>query len=43
MGHLVARRLLTAIPTLLAIIILSFLLMRFAPGGPFEYHVLQIM
>ena len=36
MGHLVARRLLTAIPTLLAIIILSFLLMRFAPGGPFD-------
>ncbi len=26
----------TAIPTLLAIIILSFLLMRFAPGGPFD-------
>ncbi len=33
---LVARRLMTAIPTLLAIIILSFLLMRFAPGGPFD-------
>lgn len=36
MGQLVARRLMTAIPTLLAIIILSFLLMRFAPGGPFD-------
>ena len=36
MGHLVARRMLTAIPTLLAIIVLSFLLMRFAPGGPFD-------
>lgn len=36
MGHLIARRLLTAIPTLLAIIVLSFLLMRFAPGGPFD-------
>jgi oligopeptide transport system permease protein len=33
---LVSRRLMTAIPTLLAIIILSFLLMRFAPGGPFD-------
>jgi oligopeptide transport system permease protein len=33
---LVTRRLMTAIPTLLAIIILSFLLMRFAPGGPFD-------
>lgn len=33
---LILRRLLTAIPTLLGIIILSFLLMRFAPGGPFD-------
>lgn len=33
---LIARRLLMAIPTLLAIIIISFLLMRFAPGGPFD-------
>jgi oligopeptide transport system permease protein len=36
MGQLIARRLLTAIPTLLAIIILSFILMRIAPGGPFD-------
>ncbi len=36
MLKLITRRLLTAIPTLLAIIILSFLLMRFAPGGPFD-------
>ena len=36
MGALIARRLLTAIPTLLAIIILSFILMRIAPGGPFD-------
>ncbi len=36
MLHLIIRRLMTAIPTLLAIIILSFLLMRFAPGGPFD-------
>lgn len=36
MGHLIIRRLMTAVPTLLAIIILSFLLMRFAPGGPFD-------
>ncbi len=33
---LITRRLLMAIPTLLAIIIISFLLMRFAPGGPFD-------
>jgi oligopeptide transport system permease protein len=36
MIQLIARRLLTAIPTLLAIIILSFILMRLAPGGPFD-------
>ncbi len=33
---LILRRLLTAIPTLLAVILLSFALMRFAPGGPFD-------
>jgi oligopeptide transport system permease protein len=33
---LILRRLMTAIPTLLAVILLSFLLMRFAPGGPFD-------
>jgi oligopeptide transport system permease protein len=33
---LILRRLLTAIPTLLGVILLSFLLMRFAPGGPFD-------
>jgi oligopeptide transport system permease protein len=36
MLHLITRRLMTAIPTLLAIIILSFVLMRVAPGGPFD-------
>lgn len=36
MTRLILRRLMTAIPTLLAIIIMSFLLMRFAPGGPFD-------
>lgn len=36
MLHLLARRLLTALPTLAAIVILSFLLMRAAPGGPFD-------
>ncbi len=33
---LILKRLGTAIPTLLAVIFLSFLLMRFAPGGPFD-------
>ncbi len=36
MGALIIRRLLTAIPTLLIIILLSFTLMRIAPGGPFD-------
>ncbi|MFS0738136.1 ABC transporter permease subunit [Sphingomonas sp. 1P06PA] len=33
---LLLRRLFTAIPTLLAVILLSFMLMRIAPGGPFD-------
>ncbi len=36
MVALILRRLLTAIPTLFAVIFMSFLLMRFAPGGPFD-------
>jgi oligopeptide transport system permease protein len=33
---LILRRLTTAVPTLLAVILASFLLMRAAPGGPFD-------
>jgi oligopeptide transport system permease protein len=36
MLHYVLRRLLTAIPTLFAIVTISFFLMRVAPGGPFN-------
>lgn len=36
MSHLILRRLFTAIPTLLIIIILSFIMTRVAPGGPFD-------
>jgi oligopeptide transport system permease protein len=36
MRALLLRRLLTALPTLLAVVILSFVLMRLAPGGPFD-------
>jgi oligopeptide transport system permease protein len=36
MRALLLRRLFTALPTLLAVIILSFVLMRLAPGGPFD-------
>ncbi len=36
MGKLVLQRLLTGLPTLLAVAALSFLLMKLAPGGPFD-------
>ena len=36
MLSLITRRLMTAIPTLLVIILASFFLMRLAPGGPFD-------
>ncbi|MEM1133165.1 MAG: ABC transporter permease [Pseudomonadota bacterium] len=36
MPGIILQRLLTAIPTLLGILLVSFLLMRFAPGGPFD-------
>lgn len=36
MTALILRRLGTAIPTLFIVILLSFLLMRLAPGGPFD-------
>jgi oligopeptide transport system permease protein len=36
MRALLLRRLLTALPTLLAVVVLSFVLMRLAPGGPFD-------
>lgn len=36
MRALILRRLLTAIPTLLLVLVASFALMRFAPGGPFD-------
>ena len=36
MLRLILRRLFTALPTLAAVILLSFLLMRIAPGGPFD-------
>lgn len=36
MFELIRRRLLTALPTLAVVIILSFILMRVAPGGPFD-------
>jgi oligopeptide transport system permease protein len=36
MLDLIRRRLFTALPTLAVVVILSFILMRLAPGGPFD-------
>lgn len=36
MRTLLLRRLATALPTMAAVIVLSFILMRLAPGGPFD-------
>lgn len=36
MGAVLFRRLTTSLPTLLAVVALSFLLMKLAPGGPFD-------
>ena len=36
MFHFVLRRLASAVPTLFIVVTLSFFLMRFAPGGPFN-------
>jgi oligopeptide transport system permease protein len=36
MRALILRRLLTAVPTLFLVLLASFALMRFAPGGPFD-------
>ncbi len=36
MRAILVRRLATALPTMAAVILLSFLLMRLAPGGPFD-------
>lgn len=36
MGVILLRRFVTMVPTLACVILLSFFLMRFAPGGPFD-------
>lgn len=36
MIRFILRRLLQAVPTLLAVVTVSFFLMRLAPGGPFD-------
>ena len=36
MGRYALSRLLAAVPTLLAIVTLAFVMLRIAPGGPFD-------
>jgi len=42
MGAYIARRLLLMIPTILGIMLLSFSVIQFAPGGPVEQIIAQI-
>ena len=42
MGAYIARRLLLMVPTLLGIMLLSFAIIQFAPGGPVEQIIAQI-
>ena len=36
MTSFVLRRLMSAVPTIFIVVTISFFLMRFAPGGPFN-------
>ena len=42
MGAYIARRLLLMIPTLFGIMLLSFTVIQFAPGGPVEQVIAQL-
>ena len=42
MGAYIARRLLLMIPTILGIMLLSFTVIQFAPGGPVEQIIAQL-
>jgi len=42
MGAYIARRLLLMIPTILGIMLLSFTIIQFAPGGPVEQIIAQV-
>lgn len=43
MSHYILRRLLLMIPTLLGILFVAFLVVQFAPGGPVERVIAQLM
>ncbi|WP_407519401.1 microcin C ABC transporter permease YejB [Methylobacterium oryzisoli] len=42
MGHYILRRLLLMIPTILGIMLISFVIVQFAPGGPVERVLAQL-
>ena len=42
MGAYIARRLLLMIPTILGIMLISFVIVQFAPGGPVERVLAQL-
>ena len=42
MAAYIIRRLLLMVPTLLGILLVSFLVVQFAPGGPVEQMVAQL-
>jgi microcin C transport system permease protein len=43
MSNYILRRLLLMIPTLLGILFVAFLVVQFAPGGPVERVIAQLM
>lgn len=42
MGAYIVRRLLLMIPTLLAIMVINFVIIQIAPGGPVEQVISQL-
>src|ERR1700709_1326451 len=42
MGAYIARRILLMVPTLLGILLVSFIVVQFAPGGPVERVIAQL-
>ena len=42
MGAYIARRILLMIPTILGIMLISFAIVQFAPGGPVERIIAQL-
>ena len=42
MGAYIARRILLMVPTLLGILLVSFIVVQFAPGGPVERVLAQL-